>query len=205
MSATDSLLIAQEVSRQIASNSHGTAVVANYLYGAQALCASILIVVAWVQLRKVREATNIQTYIAIKKDFAESEFREVLDACYNNWVSIEADRSIIKVSKTINDVTTYSEFTFLKFNEVFLNNFEELAILMENNAITIKLVDSGYGNMILDVGNNVAIRGYLKLRKNNGQEASETFSGFLVLYEQVYNRLSKIEKKTFIAPKELLA
>jgi hypothetical protein len=109
---------------------------------------------------------NFQIYNDISRSIVSNEF--------NDWVVKCRDKDL---ELSIED--KYS----IKMN--LLNPLEDLALFLEKKLISIEDVSSGYGSVILVVGNNNAVA---NLIIEEQREFSETFSGFESLYSEIYKR-----------------
>jgi hypothetical protein len=83
------------------------------------------------------------------------------------------------------------------FNLAFLGHFEDLSMLYDKELISFELLNSGYGSMILVVGNDPFIVDLIKYLRGRAKDGDDSyFGGFENLYKEIRLSLT-LEKQEF--------
>jgi hypothetical protein len=99
---------------------------------------------------------------------------------------------ILKIKNASPLITNELDRRFIR-NKI-LNNIEDLAKFMEDGLISIEGINTGFGSMILLVGNNNEIK---DLIRNEKQLFPDVFIGFIDLYSKIYIETSDQEKANY--------
>lgn len=140
-------------------------------------------------------ANELSAYLTLKADLTSEIFNKV--SRYSRLNKLEITTNLNEqVQYTLDDdVLRIKEEEFIL---KVLNNIEDLALFHDKNVLTIETIDAGYGYSILNIGNNEAVRRWIRQELEDGSEA---YAGFEKLYELIYNRLESEREKERFKPK----
>jgi hypothetical protein len=166
------------------------------------LAAAILIyVLAKNELKKNNELAELDIYFRIKSDLStplaqkisQSIFQQTLNFVRNSDGSVEF-RILDKTDKTGN---TYEPFSLDDMDLGLLNHFEDLALSFDKKLISMDMIRSGYGTLLLNSGNFPAVYNYISYLRNEVFNDQDLYSGFESLYSKLYKELSDQQKKRY--------
>jgi hypothetical protein len=129
-----------------------------------------------------KKNSQIQVYFEFKKEFTTEFMIRFVSYLHLEMIEVVYDTSI-------NDVKGYEmqedKFRVNKSKVVttVLGNVEDLALLYEEDLLSLDFINSGYGDYILTIGNSQVIRDLLKKTE---VESPGCFAGFKNLYNSIF-------------------
>jgi hypothetical protein len=140
-----------------------------------------------------KKNSQIQIYLEFKKEFTSDFMTRFVSYLHLGMIEIVYDRSI----KDVNGYEIHEDRIRVNKSKVVttvLGNVEDLALLFEEDLLSLDFINSGYGDYILTIGNSAIIR---ELLKKIDAESPGSFGGFKGLYNRIYNLLPKDAKLNF--------
>lgn len=169
---------------------------ANVISGVGSLVAAgftiFIYLLAKNEWKRNNSISELDLYYRIKQDFDTEYSRKMYASVVKNKVSLgdKGHEKVLVISNTTEEDTAY-------FTHSFLGSFEDLALFHERELISFDTLNSGYGSMILAVGNNKAIVELIKYLRSGVKDGDNNyFSGFETLYKAVRETLEE-EKKQY--------
>lgn len=140
-----------------------------------------------------KKNSQIQIYLEFKKEFTTDFMTKFVSYLHLGMIEIVYDRSI----KDVNGYEMHEDRIRVNKSKVVttvLGNVEDLALLFEEDLLSLDFINSGYGDYILTIGNSAIIR---ELLKQIDAESPGSFAGFKDLYNKIYNLLPAYAKVNF--------
>lgn len=124
-------------------------------------------------LEKNNKLAEYKIYIDFDKKLSESETLKLIDACKNNTIMVDVPTNII---------TNMVNYSGDKLKRGLLDILEDLSKFYQDGLISIESVDTGFGYIVLYVGNNSEVRKFIKdLRKYS----PNLYIGIEILYLKI--------------------
>ena len=156
------------------------------------IVTGIYVIVTFYIFRQNKKANQINAYLALKKELNSDIFTLCSSHCSRNKFTIARDNTITETCgyKIESEVLTINSRLFIRD---ILGNIEDLALFYENDILSFKLIDGGYGYSILHIGNNSSVRDFIRFLKADGS----VYNGFGNLYFKIRDSLSYLEKSNY--------
>jgi len=140
---------------------------------------------------KANKLAEFQIYTKLSDDLLSPKASELFKIIERNWFDID------EIDET--KPGTYSnpereKISGRDLRRYVLGPIEDLAKFMDDGIISIESIDSGFGNMILMLGNNELIVKYIKLLRAKVYFNDNVHCGFEYLYEEELKRCTPEEK-----------
>lgn len=132
-----------------------------------------------------KKNSQIQVYLEFKKEFTTDFMTRFVSFLHLDMIEVVYDTSIkyVKGYEILKDRIRVNKS---KVVTTVLGNLEDLALLYEEDLLSLDFINSGYGDYILTIGNSQIIRDLLK---KTDAESPGSFAGFKGLYNKIYNLL----------------
>lgn len=170
---------------------------ANVLSGIGSLGAAFFTIFIYQLAKKEWKRNNsiseLDLYYRIKQDFDTEYSRRMYAGVIKNKISLgdNSREKVLVINGSTEEDTAY-------FTQSFLGNFEDLAVFHEKELISFETLNSGYGSMLLAVGNNKAVVDLIRHMRSGVKNGDDNyFSGFEKLYKDVRETLEDEKKKYY--------
>jgi hypothetical protein len=170
----------------------------NVMSGAGSVVAAVFTIFLFYLARKELKKNNLiaegDLYFRIKQDFDTEFSKEIYSSILHNEIKfcLDINPTCVKISKD-------KSYTSAYFFQAFLGSFEDLAFFHEKGLMSFEVLDSGYGYMVLETGNNNAVVSSIQfLRQSKGGDIN-IFIGFETLYKKLRATLGEEAKKKYRA------
>jgi hypothetical protein len=121
---------------------------------------------------------EFQIYNEISKTLYQDIVQELVDKCADDTLKMSDKVESLKVRRTL------------------LDPLEDLSKFWMDNLLTSESINTGFGFLILHVGNNSAIVEYIKDLRNR-MRSPNLYNGFEELYNNMYEQCDEDEKRSF--------
>ncbi len=148
-----------------------------------ALVAAIYTALTYRLLRKNNKIAEFQTYMKIAEALNSDAARDIIDACIDNKLNVDSNFPS----------GTYC-ITGGHFRRNVLDPLEDLSKFCEDGLISINSVDSGFGYLILEVGNCESVISHLKQVRKKSPDA---YRGFENLYQKIIKRCTPSLRRNY--------
>lgn len=155
------------------------------------LVATVLIyVLARKELIKNNQISELDIYFKINANLRSSGAEEIISAIRDGRLQFAINHNAPPSFKLIDVNNQAKPFPMDQIDFELLGHLEDLAIAHNKNLISFETIMSGYGSLILVIGNSPSVYNYINYLRNEKFHDKELYTGFEELYEEVYRALS---------------
>jgi hypothetical protein len=167
----------------------------NLLSGIGSIIAAIFTIMLFSlarhELKRNNQIAEGDLYFRIKEDFDTDISRAIHSCVVHNQIKFDKSSTPESVNAT---GTSYS---ITHFTNAYLGSFEDLAFFHDKGLMSLEVLDSGFGYMILETGNNETICNIIQHLRAGKENDDSIYSGFETLYKKIRATLTDEQKKLF--------